>query len=120
MQKLAHTYPGTCRPLCHPTPNISFIVTKIRLIKVSLSFLRGGSISTGIQKAFQSLNLYFNLILRYNKTFYQKMHFKRKNCRANYLSNGTLGTFLALIGADILQLLCRLFFLADFATLFYS
>ena len=56
----------------------TFILILSRWLHALLKLLRGGkleSIRTGTQKALQKLNVKFNLILRYNATFYQKVHF---------------------------------------------
>ena len=45
--------------------------------------------------------------------------FYKKNTFAHYLSNGILGTYVALMDAELQQLSYRLFS-ADFATFFYS
>ena len=56
--------------------------------------------------------LQLHLVLQ--ETFYQQVHFIPKDNNANHLSYGTLGTFVACIGAQLLQLPCRVF-LADFS-----
>ena len=48
--------------------------------------------------------------LPYSVHIYQKVHFIGKNSFANYLYNGTLGTFVAHRGAVLGQLLCRVIF----------
>ena len=65
---------------------------------------------TSTQKALLNLKLNFNFILRYNKTFYQKMHFIQKDSYANYLSYDTLWTCVAIMGAEVWHLPWRVIF----------
>ena len=42
--------------------------------------------------------------------FFQKVHFITKNSFAHYIFNGNLGLFVALMEAELQQLLCRVVF----------
>ena len=47
---------------------------------------------------------------RPDRTFYKDVHYIRKDNFVRYLSNGTFGTFVALMEAELQQLLCRVIF----------
>ena len=102
--------------LCGLTPQVfwttPFFFSEIRTFyKIYLNILQGSCrVIACTEQALQNQIINFNSIKRYCVQIYQKVNFIGKNSFAIYLYRGTLGTFVAHLGAVLWQLLCRVTF----------